>query len=76
MGININRTNQTNIILISVYITYSVLSEFLLPDVPPIPLARILIQMPKHRRSLRRLIDRVYVNATARGLVIIQIRNG
>ena len=52
MGLNINETDQTNIILNTIKITYSVLLRFPLPYVWPIPLASNLIRMPKLRQFL------------------------
>ena len=49
MGIKINGINQTNVILISICIAYSVLSRFPLPNVLPVLLSSNLAQMPKHR---------------------------
>ena len=40
MGLNINVINETNIILIAIYITYSILSRLPLPNVLPVPLSR------------------------------------
>ena len=54
MGINTNVIYQTNIILNAVYITYSVLSQFPLPNFHPVPLARNLTRIPKLRHFLMR----------------------
>ena len=54
IGININGKNQSNIILIAIYSTYSVLSWFYLPNVLYIPLVWNLIGITKHRRFLMR----------------------
>ena len=52
MGIHINDINLTNIILISIYSTYSVLSLFPSPNILSVPLSRKLIVITKHRRII------------------------
>ena len=54
MGININVTNQPNIMIIDIYITYSVFSWLPLPNVHPVPLASNFVWIPKHRHFLMR----------------------
>ena len=54
MGININGINLTNIIQIAIYITSFDFSQFPLPFLLPVLLARYLIQIPRHRRFLMR----------------------
>ena len=54
MGININKIDQTNIILNDIYITYSFFSRFPLPYVRPVHLLRNLIRIPKLRGFLMR----------------------
>ena len=54
MGVNINEIDQTNIILNAIYINYSVLLQFPLPNIDPVLLASNIIRMPKLRRFLMR----------------------
>ena len=54
MGININGFNQTNIILIALYITYSVLSWFPPHSLLYVSLARNQIGITKHNHFLMR----------------------
>ena len=54
MGININGINKANIILIAIYITSFVFSQFYVLNVLPVLLASTLIQIPRHRRFLMR----------------------
>ena len=76
MGININVDNQTNIIVIYIYITYSVFPRLPLPNVHPVPLGSNLIWMWNTGAVWWDVFDWVYVNSIDRGLVIIQRRNG
>ena len=55
MGIHINENYQTNIILIAIYIIYSVFSRFPLPNVCPVPLATNLTRMTKLRHFFMRV---------------------
>ena len=54
MCTNINVINQTYIMIIAIYSTYSVLSQFHLPNIHSILLARNLIGTTKYRRFLMR----------------------
>ena len=54
MGININGINITNVMLISIYRTYSKISWFPLPNVISVPLAIKLIGITKHRQFFMR----------------------
>ena len=51
---DINEIDHTNIILNGMYINYSVLCQFSLPNLCPVPLASNIIRMPKLRRFLMR----------------------
>ena len=53
-GVNINEINQTNIIKNYIWITYSDLSIFPLPNICHVPLASNLIRIPKLRHLLMR----------------------
>ena len=76
MGININGINRANIILIAINITYSVLLWIPLPNVLSVPLVSNLTWIKKSGAFWWEVFDWVSVNATAQGLVIIQIWNG
>ena len=52
MGIHINDINLTDIILISIYSTYSVLSLFSSPNILSVPLSRNSMVITKHRRII------------------------
>ena len=54
MDININGINRTNMILVAVYITYSILLWFPIPRVLPVPLAGNFIGITKHGCFLMR----------------------
>ena len=76
MGININGINWSNIILISKYITYSILSWFTLHKDLSILLARNCIGMTEHMHFLMRGIKTSFCDTIDQKLVIVQIWNG
>ena len=60
MGININEVNLTEIILITIYITYSVVWWWPLPNFCPVPLASNLTMITKNRWFSKRVHKLVF----------------
>ena len=76
MGKNTNEINHTNLILNVKYITYYVLFKLSPPKFFPVPFTGNLIMMPKLRRLRWYVNNRIYAQATAQGLVLVQGRDG
>ena len=66
----INEMDNKNLILNGKKITYSIFFQFCLPKVWPIPFLSDLIRIPKLRRLRWYVNDWIYVNTTAKEIVL------